>query len=265
MKPSTSNSVINKSEREAPLVFISYSHKDELWKDRLRPHLAVLARQGKIAIWDDRQIDAGVQWHPAILDVMERCNVAICLISADYLASEFCTGKELPELLKRRAQGDLTIIPVLLRPCDWQDYHWLEELQMLPRDGKSVANDYPKQWDDVFTKVANRVREAAGCSSHIQRISDHLRKKKAWGVTAAIFTIAAVTITLTTITLPSKKEVPEDSEVLSLLETARMHESVGRLCAPRTSNADEMYRMVLEISPGNKTAIDALARLNCPQ
>lgn len=265
MKASAANSVTNKAEKEVPLVFISYSHKDELWKDRLRPHLAVLARQGKIAIWDDRQIDAGVQWHPAILEVMERCKVAICLISADYLASEFCTGKELPELLKRREQGDLTIIPVLLRPCDWQDYHWLEELQMLPRDGKSVANDYPGQWDNVFTKVANRVREAAGYSSHIHKISTHLRKKKVWGVSAAIVTIAAAATILTTITLPSKKDVPQDPEVLSLLETAQMHESVGRLCAPATSNANEMYRMVLKISPGNKTAIDALERMACPE
>lgn len=264
MKSTTANSVINKADKEVPLVFISYSHKDELWKDRLRPHLAVLERQGRIAIWDDRQIDAGVQWHSAILDVMERCKVAICLISADYLASEFCTGKELPELLKRRAQGDLTIIPVLLRPCDWQDYHWLEELQMLPRDGKSVANDYPERWDNIFTKVANRVRDAAGTSSHIHRISDHLRQKKAWGTAAAFVAIAALIITLTTITLPSKKEVQQDPEVLSLLETAEMHELVGRQCAPRTSNAAEMYRMVLEISPENKKAIDALARLDCP-
>ncbi len=68
--------------------YISYSHKDEMWKDRLRPHLAVLERQGRVSIWDDRQIDAGVQWHPAILDVMGRCRVAICLISADYLDSK---------------------------------------------------------------------------------------------------------------------------------------------------------------------------------
>lgn len=264
MKSSPSDTVNDKSDQEAPLVFISYSHKDEMWKDRLRPHLAVLERQGRVSIWDDRQIDAGVQWHPAILDVMGRCKVAICLISADYLASEFCTGKELPELLKRREHGGLVIIPVLLRPCDWQDYHWLEAFQMLPRDGRSVTNDYAERWDTVFTEVANRVRDAVGSSSPIHKISDQLRKKKVWGATAAIAVITVVSLVFIFFLLPSPQEVQQNPEVLSLLKTAEMHELIGRLCVPPGSNASEVYRMVLEIAPANQTAKDALLRLDCP-
>ena len=256
--------ITNKSAEEAPLVFISYSHKDEVWKDRLRPHIAVLERQGRISIWDDRQIDAGVQWHPAILDVMARCRVAICLISADYLASEFCTGKELPELLERREHGDLIIIPVLLRPCDWQDYPWLEELQMLPRDGKSVANDFPEKWDNVFAQVANRVREAVGSYSAIHKISNHLKQKKSWRAIAVMGVSAAVAIALIATISLTKKEVRLDPEVSSLLETAKMHELIGRLCTPPGSNANEVYHYVLEISPENKTAKDAVVRLACP-
>jgi hypothetical protein len=74
-----------------PTVFISYSHKDEPWKDRLRPHLGVLERLGQITIWDDRQIDPGGQWFEDIKGVMDRAAVALCLISADYLASDFVT------------------------------------------------------------------------------------------------------------------------------------------------------------------------------
>lgn len=264
MKASTSNPPINKTSKETPLVFISYSHKDEAWKDRLRPHLAVLERQGRISIWDDRQIDAGAQWHPAIIDVMKRCKVAICLISADYLASEFCTGKELPELMDRREHDNLVIIPVLLRPCDWQDYPWLEELQMLPRDGKSVANDYAAQWDKVFARVANRVRKAVGSSSPIHKISDHFRQKSTWGALALTAALTAATIIVISTFGPLKKEVKITPEVLNLLETAEMHELIGRLCSPPGSNAAEVYRMVLDITPADPTAKDALARLDCP-
>ena len=42
-----------------PSVFISYSHKDETWKDRLVTHLGVLQREGLLDTWDDRQIGAG--------------------------------------------------------------------------------------------------------------------------------------------------------------------------------------------------------------
>ena len=40
-----------------PTVFVSYSHADKVWKDRLRPQLGVLEQAGRIVIWDDRRID----------------------------------------------------------------------------------------------------------------------------------------------------------------------------------------------------------------
>ena len=47
-------------------VFISYSHKDENWKDHLKTHLAVLEHQNLLSVWDDRQIAAGDDWYPEI-------------------------------------------------------------------------------------------------------------------------------------------------------------------------------------------------------
>jgi hypothetical protein len=35
-----------------PSVFLSYSHKDEDWKKRLRTHLAVLEAEGLLDVWD---------------------------------------------------------------------------------------------------------------------------------------------------------------------------------------------------------------------
>jgi hypothetical protein len=49
-----------------PTVFISYSHKDEAWKDRLVTHLKVLQEQGLVALWDDRRISAGDDWYEEI-------------------------------------------------------------------------------------------------------------------------------------------------------------------------------------------------------
>jgi len=83
-----------------PTVFISYSHKDEAWKDLLRPQLGVLEKQDRITIWDDRQIDPGGKWFNEIKQVIDRAAVTVCLISADYLASDFCTKEEIPYLLE---------------------------------------------------------------------------------------------------------------------------------------------------------------------
>jgi len=43
-----------------PTVFISYSHKDEGWKDRLVAHLGIL--KASLDIWEDRRIGAGADW-----------------------------------------------------------------------------------------------------------------------------------------------------------------------------------------------------------
>jgi hypothetical protein len=43
-----------------PSVFISYSHKDETWKDRLVTHLGVLQREGLLLVVTD-SVD-GLKW-----------------------------------------------------------------------------------------------------------------------------------------------------------------------------------------------------------
>jgi tetratricopeptide (TPR) repeat protein len=144
---------------DKPTVFISYSHKDEEWKDALRPHLRVLEQTDQIKIWDDRKIDAGAEWYPEIKATMERAAVSICLISADYLASDFCQKEEIPFLLNRRKDNGMLLIPLLVRPCLWKVVPWLRQLQMLPRDGKAISKDYRDDADEIFTTVAESVYE----------------------------------------------------------------------------------------------------------
>ncbi|MBC7930147.1 MAG: TIR domain-containing protein [Rubrivivax sp.] len=143
----------------APTIFISYSHKDEDWKDKFLPQLRALERAGSIAVWDDRKIDGGETWYPEIKAAMEQAAVSICLISSDYLASRFCAEEEVPYLLQRRGDDGMILIPVLLRPCIWKAFKWLKEIQMLPRDGKSVVVDFRGIEDAAFADVANLVFE----------------------------------------------------------------------------------------------------------
>ena len=143
-----------------PEVFISYSHKDERWKNRLLPHLEMLKLADKLDVWDDRRIDAGATWHPEITDAMNRAKVAVLLISADFLASKFCVKEEVPHLWDRRRNEGLVVIPVLLSPCVFEEIDWLHPIQMLPRDGKSVERNYARTYKEVFADVARRVLKA---------------------------------------------------------------------------------------------------------
>lgn len=140
-----------------PTVFISYSHKDEAWKDLLLPHLKVLEKQDRISIWKDRQIDAGGKWFPEIKEAVAKAAVAVCLISADYLSSDFCMKEEIPYLLERREKEGMILIPILIRQCPWKAVKWLKEAQMIPRDGKSVSKDFRDENDEVFAEIAMKI------------------------------------------------------------------------------------------------------------
>lgn len=142
-----------------PTVFISYSHKDEVWKNRLLPQLRALEQAGRITVWHDRKIDGGDKWYPEIKEAMERAAVAVCLISADFLSSDFCVKEEVPYLLQRCEHDGMIFIPLLVRPCTWKAFPWLKEIQMLPRDGQSVAIDFKDKEDVAFAELADLIFE----------------------------------------------------------------------------------------------------------
>jgi hypothetical protein len=142
-----------------PTVFISYSHQDEVWKNKLLPHLGGLEQAGvTMQVWHDRKIDGGDQWYPEILEAMAGAAAAILLISSDFLSSHFCVQEEVPALLKRQEEEGMLLIPVLIRSCIWKAHRWLKKIQMIPRDGKCVAIDFEGHLEDsVFAAVAEQV------------------------------------------------------------------------------------------------------------
>lgn len=149
-------------------VFISYSHKDEEFKNELGTMLAGLQRRGIVDAWEDRRIEAGDEWNQSIQDAMNECDLAILLVSADYLASRFIQEDEQPRLLQRRQDLQLRVIPIIVRPCPWQSEAVLKDLQALPRDNKPVitfskttgARD--QVWTDIATVIEERAKAKTG-------------------------------------------------------------------------------------------------------
>ena len=102
------------------LIFISYSHKDREVIALLREQLQVIATEGYADFWDDTRIMAGDDWLPQIEKAIEDAQIAILLISANFLNSKFIRVSEIPPLLQRRAQEGLRIIPILVDHCPWK-------------------------------------------------------------------------------------------------------------------------------------------------
>lgn len=143
----------------APLnLFISYSHKDESLREALGDHIAALQREGVIDTWHDRQITAGKDWAGEINSELESADIILCLVSAGFLASAYCQDKELKRALERHDAGEALVIPVIVRPSDWQTSP-LGRLQALPTGGKPVM-----KWsnrDEAFLSIAKGIRQAA--------------------------------------------------------------------------------------------------------
>src|SRR5947209_19505570 len=136
-------------------VFCSYAHEDETWLRKLETHLSLLKRQGLVSLWHDRHIAPGTDWAKTIDIRLETASIILLLISADFLASDYCYGIELQRALERHQRGKARVIPIILRPCDWQTSPFAP-LQCLPRDGKAVT-----VWqnpDEAFLDIVQGLR-----------------------------------------------------------------------------------------------------------
>jgi TIR domain len=140
-------------------IFISYAHRDEIFKDALVKMLAGLQRRGVIDAWQDRRIEEGDQWREAIETAMNECGLALLLVSGDFLASRFIQDEELPRLLQRRKEQGLRVVPIIVRPCPWQSEPVLGDLQALPGDARAVIT-FPEEtgerdqaWTDISRKI----------------------------------------------------------------------------------------------------------------
>lgn len=151
--------------KNAVRIFYSYSHKDEQFREALETHLAILKRQDIAIDWHDRKIIPGQEWASEIDAHLNESDVIILLISADFIASNYCYGKEMNLALSKHESGSAFVLPIIVRPVDWMTAPFAK-LQALPRNGKPVTT-WTNQ-DEAWLDIAKGVRKTI----------DHILKSK---------------------------------------------------------------------------------------
>jgi TIR domain len=142
-----------------PRVFISYSHADRKWLERLQVHLRPLIRDSIADIWDDSRIRAGDDWRIEIGKALEAASVAVLLVSADFLASDFVQSEELPVLLKAAEARGLLILQLIVSPSRFERTP-LAQLQAVNSPAEPLVNMNEYQRELLLETLAARIESA---------------------------------------------------------------------------------------------------------
>jgi WD40 repeat protein len=142
-------------------IFFCYAHEDEELLKKLKTHLIPLQREGFIDIWHDRDISAGTEWQREVDKHISSAQIILLLVSPDFMASDYCYGKEMKRALERHERGEARVIPIILEHVYWQ-IEPLNRLQALPEDAKPIMSACWHNLNEAMYNVVEGIRNAVG-------------------------------------------------------------------------------------------------------
>jgi hypothetical protein len=158
VNPERSSPMTETVNTPAPIdVFYSYAHEDKYLVKDLIAALSLLRQQGVIKNLFDCEIVPGQEWDSVIREQLDKAQIILLCVSADFLNSDYIYRTELQTAMDRHQAGIATVIPVILRSVDWAGAPF-DKLQALPTEARAVTS-----WSNVneaFTDVAKGVRRA---------------------------------------------------------------------------------------------------------
>ncbi len=132
-----------------------YARKDSALRDELDGHLAALRRSGLVTTWYDGEIVAGAAWEAEIKEQLDTADIILLLVSADFIASDYCYSIEMKQALERHNTKKAHIVPILLRPVDWSGTLF-SKLQIIPTNARPVTS-WPQR-DEAWADITKHVR-----------------------------------------------------------------------------------------------------------
>jgi hypothetical protein len=151
-------------------VFISYSHKDKRWLDRVHTMVKPLVRNGVLSLWDDTKILPGSKWQDEIEHALAQACAAILLVSPSFLASDFIANNELHPLLREASSGGLTIFWICLEPCLFEETD-LASYQAVHDPRQPLSSLRRVDQDVALVKLSRHIKD------HLAKVSQELLSK----------------------------------------------------------------------------------------
>lgn len=153
---------MERAPKDAVKIFISYSHKDSILKNKLETHLSILQRKGLATFWSDEAIVPGMKWKDVIEENIMNSQIFLVLVSDHYLESEG-TLNEMETIYEQSIKRDVLVIPIILKEGRWESSELLSSRRFLPLDGKPLS-----QQEDQETAFADIVKQIEKSIHHIK-------------------------------------------------------------------------------------------------
>lgn len=141
-------------------IFISYSHRDEAYLKKLQFYLKPLEKQGLVDRWDDTRISPGMRWREEIQKALDHAQIAILLVSSDFLASDFIDEIELPHLLKKAENDGAKIFSIILNPCQSiLQFSELNEFQAVNPPSQPLDSMTENEQKAIFNRLIKEISD----------------------------------------------------------------------------------------------------------
>src|SRR5262245_29209667 len=137
-------------------VFISYSHKDQPWLERLQTMMKPLVRAGALLPWADTMIGTGADWRNEIHAALRTARVGVTLVSPNFLASDFIAEVELPALLSAAAEEGLQVCWILVSAC-LHETSGLSRFQAAHDISRPLDSLTPAELNETLAAIAREI------------------------------------------------------------------------------------------------------------
>jgi pimeloyl-ACP methyl ester carboxylesterase len=151
--------LFNPESRHKNRIFVSYSHRNKDWLERLQRMMSPFLRKGELELWDDTRLKPGEKWLDEINLALATCKVAVLLVSDEFLASDFIDQKELPVILKAAEQRQIKLLWVYLSPALYEGTP-IKDFQAAHDPARPLAHLSAAEQGEALKQIAINIKKA---------------------------------------------------------------------------------------------------------
>lgn len=151
----------DRDKRQPATVFVSYAKEDKRYLNLLMPHLKTFVNLGLITVFTHDAVKPGELWQDKTKSAILQAVAAILLVTENYLASESLMEEQLPQLLKQAERNGAVILPLLVKPCAYEDVPHIYQFKSVNDPEDTLIGMTAEDRGKVLLLVARTAAQAA--------------------------------------------------------------------------------------------------------